>query len=193
MTASYPGPLRHEPLAVELHNTLYAVRGAPVDGLETVAGLRSWIDGIANRLPVRARDVDLSRRAEFIALRTAARDALHAANVGAPVPAAALEVLNDAAARAPTSPRAVGRKRGRLGVESRYHAASATDIALAAFAADAIEVIAGPDREHLRACGAPGCVLLFVKDHPRRRWCSDACGNRARQARHYDRKRRARR
>jgi hypothetical protein len=41
----------------------------------------------------------------------------------------------------------------------------------------------------LRACGAPGCVLMFLKDHPRREWCSNACGNRARQARHYDRTR----
>jgi predicted RNA-binding Zn ribbon-like protein len=34
---------------------------------------------------------------------------------------------------------------------------------------------------------APGCVLLYVSDHPRRQWCSNACGNRARQARHYRR------
>ncbi|WP_433236869.1 CGNR zinc finger domain-containing protein [Streptosporangium sp. CA-135522] len=37
----------------------------------------------------------------------------------------------------------------------------------------------------LRACHAPGCVLFFVKDHHRREWCSAACGNRARAARHY--------
>ena len=38
-----------------------------------------------------------------------------------------------------------------------------------------------------RATHAPGCVLYFVQDHPRREWCSTACGNRARVARHYDR------
>ena len=68
-----------------------------------------------------------------------------------------------------------------------------TDVALAALAADAIELLTGPERENLRACGAPGCVLIFLKDHPRRTWCSAACGNRARQARHYERSRRARR
>src|SRR6266851_2221676 len=40
--------------------------------------------------------------------------------------------------------------------------------------------------DQLRACHAPGCVLYFVKSHPRREWCSVACGNRARAARHYD-------
>jgi len=44
-------------------------------------------------------------------------------------------------------------------------------------------------RTGLRACLAPGCVLYFVKQHPRREWCSIACGNRARAARHYQRHR----
>jgi predicted RNA-binding Zn ribbon-like protein len=43
--------------------------------------------------------------------------------------------------------------------------------------------VGGQLQPDLRACGAPGCVLMFVKDHPRREWCSVACGNRARQAR----------
>jgi predicted RNA-binding Zn ribbon-like protein len=30
-------------------------------------------------------------------------------------------------------------------------------------------------------------VLYFVKTHPRREWCSVACGNRVRAARHYQR------
>ncbi|HEY3005705.1 MAG TPA: CGNR zinc finger domain-containing protein [Kribbellaceae bacterium] len=38
-----------------------------------------------------------------------------------------------------------------------------------------------------RACYAPGRVLYFVTGHPRREWCSTACGNRARAARHYAR------
>ena len=45
------------------------------------------------------------------------------------------------------------------------------------------------DSPQLRACHAPGCVLYFLKDHPRREWCSTACGNRARAARHYRRHR----
>jgi predicted RNA-binding Zn ribbon-like protein len=43
----------------------------------------------------------------------------------------------------------------------------------------------GENGSTLRACRAPGCVLYFAKTHPRREWCSVACGNRARAARHY--------
>ena len=32
-----------------------------------------------------------------------------------------------------------------------------------------------------------GLIRFFVRDHPRKRWCSAACGNRARVARHYRR------
>jgi predicted RNA-binding Zn ribbon-like protein len=191
MRAPYPGPLRQEPLALELHNTLYASRGELIDGLESPDDLRAWLAAIADRLPARARDAEASRHPDFLALRDAVRDALHAALEGKPVPAAALEVVNGAAARAPVSPLAVMGADGPPRAETRYHSADATDVALATLAADAIELLTGPDPERLQACGAPGCVLMFLKEHPRRKWCSAACGNRVRQARHYERTRRA--
>jgi predicted RNA-binding Zn ribbon-like protein len=192
MTAAYQGPLRHEPLAIELHNTLYADRGERFDGLETAGGLMAWLAAISDRLPEGTRDVDGSRRSEFLRLRDAVREGLHAVLEGERVPRETLEAVNAAAARAPASPLAVPRGRGRLQAETRYHTDDATDIALAAFASSAIELLTAPKQAELRACGAPGCVLMFLHDHPRRRWCSTACGNRARQARHYERTRRAR-
>jgi len=192
MTHTYPGPVRNEPLALELHNTLYAVRGELIDGLETADGLSGWLAAIADRMPARALDADTSRHPEFLALRAAVREALQAALDGKPVPAAALEVVNDMAGRAPASPFAVANADGPPRAETRYHTPAATDVALATIAADAIELLTGPDAEHLRACGAPGCVLMFLKDHPRRTWCSATCGNRVRQARHYRRAREAR-
>jgi predicted RNA-binding Zn ribbon-like protein len=74
--------------------------------------------------------------------------------------------------------------------EAALRYASRADIVVATLAADAIHLITGPLRGDLRACRAPGCVLMFLKGHPRREWCCNACGNRARQARHYDRTRR---
>jgi predicted RNA-binding Zn ribbon-like protein len=194
MTTAYPGPVRHEPLALELHNTLYAVRGELIDGLETTDDLSSWLAAITHRLPAQARDADASRLPEFLALREAVRGALVATLEGEQVEPAVLGPINAAAAAAPSSLRAVADEGagGRVRAETRYHAADPTDVALAALARDAIGMMAGPGRERLRACLAPGCVLLFSKDHPRRRWCSTTCGNRARQARHYERVRRAR-
>jgi predicted RNA-binding Zn ribbon-like protein len=61
--------------------------------------------------------------------------------------------------------------------------------ALAQVAEQAVALLGGADATRLRACYAPGCVLYFVKTHPRRAWCSVACGNRVRAARHYQRAR----
>ncbi|MFJ8579789.1 CGNR zinc finger domain-containing protein [Micromonospora sp. NPDC093277] len=57
----------------------------------------------------------------------------------------------------------------------------------AALARAAVEFLASPAREQLRACPAPRCVRYFVKEHPRQEWCKPSCGNRARVARHYQR------
>jgi predicted RNA-binding Zn ribbon-like protein len=58
---------------------------------------------------------------------------------------------------------------------------------LAELAQQAVELFTGPMAVNLRSCNAPGCVLFFVKSHPRREWCSPGCGNRVRAARHYRR------
>jgi predicted RNA-binding Zn ribbon-like protein len=192
MNSSYPGPVGHEPLAIELHNTVYSDRGDLIDGLGSPNDLTAWLDAISDRLPAPALDVDAERLPEFLALRGGVREALHGALDAERLPAAVLEVLNTMAERAPASPLAVLRADGRLEAARHYHAADPTDIALATLAADAIELLGGPGRDDLRACGGPRCVLMFLKDHPRRTWCSATCGNRARQARHYARLKHAR-
>jgi predicted RNA-binding Zn ribbon-like protein len=191
MTAPYPGPLRDEPLAIELHNTVYAANGTAIDGLADAAGAAAWLDALDARLPEEG-DTGRARPSleELVALRTAIRDALQASVAGQPTERATLDAINAASARAPRSPAAVWEPQGAPAATSDVHGATRADVILAALAADAIELLTGPRRADLRACGAPGCVLMFLKDHPRREWCSNACGNRARQARHYRRARR---
>lgn len=192
MNASYPGPLRDEPLAIELHNTLYAAAGAAVDGLADSAGAAAWLDGLAPRLPTdgSGRQPTPSRD-DLVALRTAVRDALKTSLSGEPVSRQTLNAINAVSARAPRSRAAVWRPDGVPIAGTDVHGATHADVILAALAGDAIDLLTGPRSSDLRACGAPGCVLMFLKDHPRREWCSNACGNRARQARHYERSRRA--
>jgi predicted RNA-binding Zn ribbon-like protein len=174
---TYAGPLRDEPLSIELHNTIYAHHGTLRDGLADDA--RGWMRALGDRLPG-----GLPTVGDLVDLRAAVREAVAAVVDGKRMPKGAVDAINAAAARAPSSPRL---ERDRtLGVE--HGDASAADVAIAAIAADAIAVLAGDSEIHL--CGAPGCVLAYVKDHPRREWCSPACGNRARQARHYARQRR---
>jgi predicted RNA-binding Zn ribbon-like protein len=184
----YAGPVRSEPLAIELHNTIYAADGELADGLGDSAQAEAWLDALTLRLPV--DDVPAGpapTRAELIALREAVRTALREAMGGRPLDAAALDAINGASRRAPQSPEARREPDGQARPGTCFHGASHADIVLGAFARDAIDLTTGPHRHQLRACGAPGCVLLFLKQHPRREWCSQACGNRARQARHYQR------
>jgi predicted RNA-binding Zn ribbon-like protein len=182
MAHKYEGPVRDEPPAVELYNTLYVFGGQAIDGLADRDGLNQWLAALGPRLPVAAKEVDTRRLGEFVGLRAAVRDALDAVSSGRRVPAAATRALNAAAARDPHSLELTG-----AGAAVHHHGGNATDVALAALASDAIALVAGPQATKLHACGAPSCVLMFLGTDRRRDWCSTACGNRARQARHYAR------
>jgi predicted RNA-binding Zn ribbon-like protein len=186
MIDGYPGPLREEPLAIELHNTLYASRGQAIDGLAEADGFKAWLTGIEKRLPPGGSGEGPALE-ELKELRAAVRRALRAVVDGRSPPREAIETLNRASARAPRSPAARWRRGAAPRPEPLIHTGDRADVVIAALAVDAIDLITGPRRDEIRACGAPGCVLLFLKDHPRREWCSNACGNRARQARHYER------
>jgi predicted RNA-binding Zn ribbon-like protein len=189
---SYDGPLRDEPLAIELHNTIYATSAGVVDALAGDASSGAWLRALAPRLPVCDLPAGaLPEASELVALRTAVRAALHAAVAGDAPDPRDVETINRASRRAPQS--LVVRWSSsdappRRGTD--FQRASRADVIVAALAADAIELLTSSRRDALRTCAAPGCVLMFLKEHPRREWCSDACGNRARQARHYERTRR---
>jgi predicted RNA-binding Zn ribbon-like protein len=100
--------------------------------------------------------------------------------------AAVLELVNSTAAELP-APRLALRD-GRL-EPGAHRGPSPVTTGLAQVAEQAVELLGGPEATRLRACYAPGCVLYFMKTHPRREWCSVACGNRVRAARHYQRAR----
>jgi predicted RNA-binding Zn ribbon-like protein len=182
----YAGPVRDEPLAVELHNTLFAHGGELIDGLADRASCDAWLAALDRRLPPGGTRAG-PRPAELIALRQAVRDAFHALLEGQLPPRTSIEALNRSSTRAPRAAIARWRRDAPPVSGWDFGEASRADVVLSALAADAIDLVTGPNGASLRVCGAPGCVLAFVKQHPRREWCSIACGNRARQARHYRR------
>jgi predicted RNA-binding Zn ribbon-like protein len=177
------------PLPLELANTHFANAGRRVDGLASRADLDAWLHHNAHGFdqPPPAATPPLLER--FRALRdTLERLLVASLEDSSPAPAD-VEFLNELSARAP-------RYASLELVESDYHLRvvdlAEPDVAtLASVARACIELLAGPLRARLRRCGAPGCVLFFLKDRRRREWCSDACGNRARVARHYVRHRRS--
>ena len=168
-----------EPLAVEFANTWHAVRGKERESVGTPSELSAWLH--EHHLPA---DPDEPAVQDFTALRDAIRSLLHATAEGEPLPEEAKATLNEASEQAPRWPVLAGTAESGYAV---IEVASADPLpaAQARIARDAIALLGGPLRADLRACQAPGCVQYFVKDHPRREWCSAACGNRARVARHY--------
>ncbi|WP_030206218.1 ABATE domain-containing protein [Streptomyces sp. NRRL S-87] len=68
------------------------------------------------------------------------------------------------------------------------HAADSGAV-VAELARAAIAFLSGPRSGQLRSCQAPRCVRYFLQSHGRQAWCKPSCGNRARVARHAERRR----
>lgn len=194
-------PHPDEPVPVLLMNTIWADRNSVHDALGTTGELAAWLAAVGGRLfaggeraasALRRADLDDFRHLRDALRRLAAevsRDTRPRAVEAAPHLdlAEALNVLNIASAAAPPAPTLL--VPGWQAQLSPVAGARVPTAALSAVAALAVATFAGTGREGVRACQAPGCVLYFVKDHPRREWCSAVCGNRARAARHYQRHR----
>lgn len=182
-------PALGEPLPIELANATYAVRGRLVDGLRSVEHVAAWFRDNRARFAEPCADEDLlgvgpEELRAARALRDAIRELASVAVRGGTAPGDAVEEVN-------RQVRAAARWRElSWGEGPSALARSATPpvtTALAEIAQQTVDLFGGERIADLRACQAPGCVLYFVKDHPRREWCSAGCGTRARAARHYER------
>jgi predicted RNA-binding Zn ribbon-like protein len=182
-------PLHGEPLPVELMNTIWADRDGVHDALAGLGETRDWLAAVG--LPA---DLDERGHVRLRSLRDAVRR-LAADATGDPRPAAASAIaerdqavaaVNQACARAPSWSELTW-PAGAAPARTTRSARPPAELAVATVAEQAVALFAGDSVTRLRACLAPGCVLYFVREHPRREWCSAGCGNRARVARHYQR------
>lgn len=181
-----------EPLPVRWANTVRAERGVVHDAFDRSDGLRKWLRSNGFEVARQPSDRDLSAAR---ALRDAVRalfshvtgDDRPATTSPAPDVVDAVEVLE--AHGRPTPPDRLELVDGELRLASPRPVVVSVEDALAQVRAQTVELLTGPGAADLRACHGPRCVLFFVRDHPRREWCSAACGNRARAARHYRRHR----
>ena len=199
-------PLLNEPLPVELMNTIWADRDGVHDALRDPDGTCSWLSAVSPRLDVitpdgldtlSSADLDLPGH-RLIDLRDALRrlaaeataDPRAAAASGTRDLRAAVSALNETAGATPRWS-ALTWAPGQEPARTVHTSGPAAWAALSAIAEESIALFCQDDRRRLRTCLAPGCVLYFIKNHPRREWCSAGCGNRARAARHYQRHRAA--
>lgn len=184
-------------LAIDFANTV-AYRGStPDDSLHNVRDLFTWLTSakvlpeatVANlpRLIATAHLDDVQLFNDTINLRETIYRMLRAVATHSAPPASDLQRLNRALAEAPRRD-CLAQAGESLGWRIEIKPAAAS--LLAAVLWSVADIIAGPDSARLRECANDQCLWLFLDDSKNgtRRWCSmQACGNRAKAHRHYQR------
>jgi predicted RNA-binding Zn ribbon-like protein len=201
MSTPTPTPRLHEPRPIALVNTIWTDRTGVHDALAEIADVQQWVRAVGECMNLRpaprntdAVSVDAAQR--LIDLRDAVRRlaAVHTDDPRSlrvsPVPdqITAISMVNAASATTSVRPELVldGPTPTRYDV---WDGGSFADALTAVIARETMELMMSPQWQQLRPCIAPGCAYYFVKDHFRREWCSAVCGNRARVARHAQRRR----
>lgn len=179
-----------ESVPVRLMSTVWADTEGRHDDFARPADVDAWLEAIG--LAVAGAHATDAEFTDAIRLRDAVRRlAAHVTGDTRSGAASAMTGVDEAVA---TLNQAAGHRAGprlaRHGGQLHLVPDSAVGpvrAGLAEVAEQSIHLLGDGAAEKLRACYAPGCVLYFVKSHPRREWCSVACGNRIRAARHYRR------
>jgi predicted RNA-binding Zn ribbon-like protein len=166
---------RGGPPPVDLVNTEILVRGRPVDLLPDDEAVARWIEFERERLDL-AHGARLPRVRKLVDLRATLRRIFSSVATDSAPAAGDLEALNRVAGREPVTLSLEWSDAPKL----RAHPTRPEPDALAAVARAALAFLASPERERLRRCGNPRCVLFFVQSNRRQQWCSEACGRRVR-------------
>ena len=151
------------------------------EDLRSGGDLRRWLEGRGSFDEGTSEELSF-RLPDFLDLRSSLRELLEASIGGGPFPAAAVERLNETSARVPT----VSRLQPPDAVDVPIASGTAARV-LAEIARSAISLVGTERRERLRRC--PACGRFFLTTRTDRLWCSIACGNRTRVARHHARRR----
>jgi len=185
-------------LAIDFVNTEIVRDGERVDLLASPADLFAWLAdaGVAKDAELAALRRGLSPKehdrflSDAKAFRAEMRKAVDAIARRAKVPASALQEVNRYINAGAVELRVRATDSRHELVEKRRF--EATDALLAPVAHSMADLLCFRDHSLVRQCEGARCILYFLdtsKAH-RRRWCSmSACGNRAKVAAHYERKR----
>ncbi|RSM56295.1 hypothetical protein DMH03_32935 [Amycolatopsis sp. WAC 01376] len=181
-----PAPGAEQYVALALANTTIARPGGQfTDYLGTPAAATDWLaaHGLA---PV---DAGLREMCAGLvrSLREQVRVLLAARSCADPAPQSALDAVNDALSKAPTAELLRWDPVRGLHRTASHPVTQIVEHALATLAANAADLLTGPDAERIAACGSPPCTRFFLRNG-RRQWCSVRCGDRARAARAYARR-----
>ncbi|MEV6432810.1 ABATE domain-containing protein [Nocardia sp. NPDC051463] len=181
-----PAPGAERYLALDFVNSAIALPGGQfVDLLGSPEATNQWL---ANRdLAPADAGVQEMCATQLRVLREHLR-ALFAAYVAGLIPVpAALSAVNDALSRVPTAALLHWDEKNGPHRTAVCPPNEILDRALATLAADAADLLTGPDAESLTTCDSAPCNRYLLR-HGRRHWCSTRCGDRVRAARAYARR-----
>ncbi|MGW4232472.1 CGNR zinc finger domain-containing protein [Streptomyces sp. NPDC004980] len=184
--APRPAQGEEEHLSLALANSVIALPGGhTADFLGTPARANQWLTqhGLA---PVDAGLQEFCAT-RLRALREQIRALFTSRTAGLPARPAAVAAINDAMTRVPTAPLLQWDEKSGPYRATPHPTSAIVDHALATLAADAADLLTGPEAERLTACGSPPCNRYLIRQG-RRHWCSTRCGDRARAARAYARR-----
>ncbi|WP_410598994.1 CGNR zinc finger domain-containing protein [Amycolatopsis sp. lyj-90] len=181
-----PAPGAEQYVALALANTAIALPGGQfTDLLGSPALATDWLveHGLA---PV---DAGLQEMCAGLvrSLREQVRVLLASKSCSDPAPQSALNAVNDALSKAPTAELLRWDPVHGLHRIAPHPVTQIVEHALATLAANAADLLTGPDAERIAACGSAPCTRFFLRNG-RRQWCSVRCGDRARAARAYARR-----
>ncbi|MFJ6671896.1 CGNR zinc finger domain-containing protein [Actinosynnema sp. NPDC091369] len=181
-----PAPGAEDHLALDFVNSAVALPGGQfIDLLGTPAATNRWLfdRGLA---PADAGVREMCA-SQLRSLRENVRSLFAARVAGVPALSSALSAVNDALSKAPTAALLQWDEKTGPYRATPCPTNEILDRALATLAANAADLLTGPDAERLTQCGSPPCNRYLLR-HGRRHWCSTRCGDRARAARAYARR-----
>lgn len=180
-----PGQDEHP--ALDLANTVVVLPGGrQVDLLGSPHDATRWL--VARALAPESVELHQVCTSMLHSMRDQVRQLLAAAAERSVPPAQAVDAVNHALTAVPAA--ALLRWDGTAGPR-RVNAHPVTQVvehALAVVAADAAELVTGPESDRIAACAATPCDRYLLRTHARRQWCSTRCGDRVRAARAYARR-----
>jgi predicted RNA-binding Zn ribbon-like protein len=184
-----PAPGAEQYVALDFVDSAMALPGGQfIDLLGTPAAASRWLveRGLA---PADAQLREMCA-ARLRALREHLRSLCAARVDGIAALPAALSAVNDALSRVPTADLLYWDENDGPYRAAPHPVNEILDHALATLAANAADLLTGPDAERLTACDSAPCTRYLLR-HGRRHWCSTRCGDRARAARAYSRRTRS--
>ncbi|MFJ4778129.1 CGNR zinc finger domain-containing protein [Streptomyces sp. NPDC088762] len=185
---SVPPPAQgeQEHLSLALVNSAITLPGGhTIDLLGTPAQANHWLTerGLA---PIDAGMREMCAT-QLRSLREQIRSLFASRAEGLPALPAAVRAVNDAMSRVSTAPLLQWDDKTGPYRATPHPTTAIVDHALATLAADASDLLTGPDADRLTACGSTPCSRYLLR-YGRRHWCSTRCGDRARAARAYARR-----